>query len=91
MYLSAVPGGGIDLLRPAQETAAVKEEEKEVWITNQTARRSPGGPAFQIGMVVGNESQGIAVRAKSEYRSMRLAGPWGVYSLPPEAAIPPWN
>ena len=71
MYLSAVPGGGIDLLRPAQETAAVKEEEKEVWITNQTARRSPGGPAFQIGWSSATRARELPCGQKASIGGMR--------------------
>lgn len=54
-----------------------------MWIAESLSKSSINKPTAVIGNVVGSETGKTAVVASGEYRGLRNAAPYGIFSVPP--------
>ena len=55
-----------------------------MWLSQKTTDGSGG---HQLGKVTGHSDNTVLVQSDTDYQSLRLAGPYGIVSVPPENAV----
>ena len=55
-----------------------------MWLSQKTTE---GAGGHQLGNVTGHADNAVLVQSDTDYKSLRLAGPYGITSLPPENAV----